>query len=286
MNILKPGRYNAQIWLSSNQAVKLIRNHGYTLSKKSFYDYCSRRWNVRTRPHPGDPRRTLYFRGDIMEEINKGIETRAAIMQEARKISDAADPNEWISYPQLRKLAEKYGIHSKHVLESWLYNKGTRNAPLVRTLFEKNKYKGILMIRFGVQRYNRKDAEDLCIFIREKKEAFEASRKTPEVDYLPSDIWAPLATFAPCGTTIFNKLAGMCKSGKIQSCLFNSKRHIDAMEAREILNWRTFQEIRKFWTAEKISSRLEWMQENNIACPWANAHRNSLKIYAPELAHL
>ena len=37
---------------------------------------------------------------------------------------------------------------------------------------------------------------------------------------------------------------------------------------------------------KRISSRLEWMQENDIACPWANEHRNSLKIYAPELAHL
>lgn len=179
MNILKPVRYNAKIWLSSNQAVKLIRNHGYTLSKKSFYEYCSRRWSIRTRPHPGDPRRTLYFRGDIMEEINKGIETRAAIMQEARKISDAADPNEWISFPQLRRLAEEYGIHSKHVLESWLYNKGLRNAPTVRTLFEKNKYKGISLIRFGAQRYHKEDAESLCIFMREKKKLAKHPERLP-----------------------------------------------------------------------------------------------------------
>lgn len=286
MNILKPGRYNANIWLSANQAVKLIHRYGYNLSKKTFYEYVCRKWNVRTRPHPGDPRHTLYFRGDIMGEINRGIETRAAIMQEARKISDAADPNEWISFPQLRRLAEEYGIHSKHVLESWLYNKGLRNAPTVRTLFEKNKYKGILMIRFGAQRYNREDAESLCIFMRDKKEAREASRKLPEVDYLPGDTWVPLTTFAPCGTTIFNKLANLCRYGKIQACLYNGKRHIDAMEAREALNWRTLLEIRKFWTPEKINSRLDWMQENDIASPWASEHRNSLKIYAPELAHL
>lgn len=96
----------------------------------------------------------------------------------------------------------------------------------------------------------------------------------------------PLTTFGQFRSHTYNRLAKLVSTGTLQACVIARNTYVDAMEAREILNWRTTPWVRKRWSPEKLAARLEWQQENNITCPWAGDHPNSLKIYAPELAHL
>lgn len=275
--------YNKSVWLTAQEAVDLLNRHGYNLSVKSFYENISRRWSARTRPHPSNSHRTLYHRGDLLFSPH---DLKTAAFREARQITADADASgHWLTFQQAYEIAHAHGVISHAMLYRQISNL-IPDAPIIRSLFPQSKLHGIALNSCGLQRYRKEDVEASREYWLERAARIADRTRLPEVDRLPSQLWVSLTSIAPNRSSTYFRLARLINDGILQACLLHGMRHVDAMEAREILNWRTIPWVRKHWTPEELAARLAWQQENNITCPWGGDHPNSLKIYAPDLAHL